>query len=66
MQVKKEALSKAGLKDNTKVKALEMELGKVNKALEEAKLRLVQVREIEKIFIEVSRMVKELEVKVER
>lgn len=57
---------KARLVEKVKVDALEMELGKVNKALYEAKLKLVQTREIEKAFVEVNEWLKELEVKVNR
>lgn len=41
IQVEKKALMKAGLEDQVKVVALEMELGKANKDLEKAKLKLV-------------------------
>lgn len=42
IQVEKEALVKARLEDNTQMDTLEIELGKVNKALDKAKLKLVQ------------------------
>lgn len=34
-------MAKAWLEDKTKINALEMELGTVNKALDEAKLKLI-------------------------
>lgn len=45
--------------------ALKMELGKVNKVLDEAKLKLLQVGEMEKAFVKVNGRVKELETQVD-
>lgn len=46
--------------------ALEKELKKVNKALSEAKLKLLQATKLEKAFIEVNRRTMKLEAEVER
>lgn len=59
-------MSKAGFKDKVKMDALEMELRKVNKALNEAKLKLVQATKMEKAFVKVNGNAKGLEAEVER
>lgn len=51
--------------DNTKVEALEKELGELNKVLDEAKLKLVQAMQMDKAFIEVNERAKKLEANAE-
>lgn len=62
----KDALIKAGLEGKTNVDALEIELRKVNKALDMVKLKVVQAWEMEKVFTKVNEKVKELEAEVDR